>query len=71
MIRTVGVTITFLALLGATAPAQQSAGLSPATRTKLMESLRRGAAFLHQQQRPDGRFDNHPGITAMAAEYGA
>ena len=42
-------------------------GLSPATRQKLTESLARGAAFLHKQQRPDGKYDNHPGVTAMAA----
>ena len=47
--------------------AQQTAGLSAATRQKLQESLTKGSAFLRQQQRPDGRFDNHPGITAMAA----
>ena len=70
MTRSLGVFITILGLLaaGTPVPAQQpAAGLSAATRTKLLESLRRGAAFLHQQQRPDGRFDNHPGITAMAA----
>jgi squalene-hopene/tetraprenyl-beta-curcumene cyclase len=47
--------------------AQQSAPLSAATRQKLTESLAKGAAFLHTQQRADGKFDNHPGITAMAA----
>ena len=50
-----------------TLPAQQDQPLSSATRQKLMESLNKGATFLRQQQRPDGRFDNHPGITAMAA----
>src|SRR5688500_13662584 len=44
-----------------------NAGVSPATRQKLMESLARGAAFLHKQQRPDGKYDNHPGVTAMVA----
>ena len=70
MTRSVGVMITILALLATTStvPAQQPApGLSAATRAKLLTSLGRGAAFLRQQQRPDGRFDNHPGITAMAA----
>lgn len=42
-------------------------GVSQATRQKLMESLARGAAFLHKQQRPDGKYDNHPGVTAMVA----
>ena len=44
-----------------------AASLSAATRQKLVASLNKGAAFLHQQQKPDGKFDNHPGITAMAA----
>jgi squalene-hopene/tetraprenyl-beta-curcumene cyclase len=46
---------------------QANSSLSAATRQKLIESLNKGAAFLHQQQRLDGKFDNHPGITAMAA----
>ena len=46
---------------------QPVTSLSAATRQKLIDSLSKGAALLHQQQRPDGRFDNHPGITAMAA----
>jgi squalene-hopene/tetraprenyl-beta-curcumene cyclase len=44
-----------------------STGVSPATRQKLMESLAKGSAFLHKQQRPDGKYDNHPGVTAMVA----
>ena len=44
-----------------------AAGLSAETRQKLVESLRKGAAFLSQKQRPDGMWENHPGITAMAA----
>ena len=70
MARPLAVTITILALLGTgtPVPAQQpGAGVSAATRAKLMASASRGAAFLHQQQRADGRFDNHPGVTAMAA----
>jgi squalene-hopene/tetraprenyl-beta-curcumene cyclase len=47
--------------------ARQNAALSAATRQKLVASLGKGAAYLHQQQKPDGKFDNHPGITAMAA----
>lgn len=42
-------------------------GLSAETRKQLQASLAKGAAFLHQQQKADGKFDNHPGITAMAA----
>jgi squalene-hopene/tetraprenyl-beta-curcumene cyclase len=48
-------------------PAQGQQGLSEATRRQLQASLAKGAAFLHQQQKADGKFDNHPGITAMAA----
>jgi squalene-hopene/tetraprenyl-beta-curcumene cyclase len=46
--------------------AQQN-GLSPATRQQLMVSLNKGSAFIAAQQKPDGKYDNHPGITAMAA----
>ena len=46
---------------------RQDANLSAATRQKLAASLGKGAAFLHQQQKPDGTWENHPGITAMAA----
>ena len=42
-------------------------GLSAATRQKLMESLSRGAAYVRSQQKPDGTWENHPGITAMTA----
>jgi squalene-hopene/tetraprenyl-beta-curcumene cyclase len=59
-----------LCLMFVSAPlttAAQNQGLSPATRQKLTESLNKAAAFLRAQQKPDGKFDNHPGITAMAA----
>jgi squalene-hopene/tetraprenyl-beta-curcumene cyclase len=46
--------------------AQQPA-LSQTTRQKLTDSLRKGAAFIATQQKPDGKYDPHPGITAMAA----
>ena len=46
---------------------RQDAALSAATRQKLVASLGKGAAYLHQQQKPDGKCENHPGITAMAA----
>jgi len=42
-------------------------GLSAGTRQKLMESLSRGAAYVRSQQKPDGTWENHPGITAMTA----
>lgn len=56
-----------VSLFAPAASAAQGTGLTPATRQQLLASLSKGAAFLHQQQKPDGKFDNHPGITAMAA----
>lgn len=50
-----------------TAPAPKAATLSSATRQQLMASMAKGAAYLRQQQKPDGAYDPHPGITAMAA----
>jgi squalene-hopene/tetraprenyl-beta-curcumene cyclase len=47
--------------------AQQAAPLSAATRQQLIESMNKGAAFIAQQQKPDGKYDNFSGITAMAA----
>jgi squalene-hopene/tetraprenyl-beta-curcumene cyclase len=47
--------------------AADSTGLSAATRQKLTASLTRGAAFLAKQQQADGKYDNHPGITAIVA----
>src|SRR5262245_14200031 len=41
--------------------------LSADTRQKLLQSLGRGATYLRQQQRDDGIWENHPGITGMAA----
>jgi squalene-hopene/tetraprenyl-beta-curcumene cyclase len=61
--------ITALTIVVATTAIEgrQGANLSAATRQKLTASLSKGAAFLHEQQKPDGKFDNHPGVTAMAA----
>jgi squalene-hopene/tetraprenyl-beta-curcumene cyclase len=44
-----------------------SATMSAAARKTFVASLNRGAAYLTSQQKPDGTFDRHPGITAMAA----
>jgi squalene-hopene/tetraprenyl-beta-curcumene cyclase len=49
------------------APNTTTGALSGETRKRLMESLARGAKYLQQQQRADGIWENHPGITAMAA----
>ena len=44
-----------------------AATMSPEMRQKLIASLERGAAYLKQQQKADGTWENHPGITGMAA----
>jgi len=70
MVKQVLSLITVLAVIvaaNAGTAAQQGANLSTATRQKLTESLNKGAAFLAKQQKPDGKYDNHTGITAMAA----
>ena len=45
----------------------QAGTLSPELRQKLMDSQGRAAAFLQQQQRADGTFDDNIGISALAA----
>ena len=52
-------------LAGQSSPAR-GGGLSAATRQKLIESLNKGEAYLRQQQQPTGRWENHPGVTALA-----
>ena len=37
------------------------------TRQKLMVSLNRGADYVRKAQKPDGTWENHPGVTAMVA----
>jgi squalene-hopene/tetraprenyl-beta-curcumene cyclase len=51
----------------ATPAPMRSAVLPPATRQQLLESLARATAFLKQQQQPDGRWEKHPGVTALVA----
>ncbi len=48
-------------------PRAAASPLSAETRQKLVDALNRGAAYVKQQQKPDGTWENHPGITAMAA----
>jgi squalene cyclase len=52
---------------GAARPAPAAAAMSAETRQKLVEALNRGAAYLKQQQKADGTWENHPGVTGMAA----
>ncbi|HZR24634.1 MAG TPA: prenyltransferase/squalene oxidase repeat-containing protein [Vicinamibacterales bacterium] len=41
--------------------------LSRETRQKLTDALNKGAAYLKSQQKPDGTWENHEGVTGMAA----
>lgn len=41
--------------------------LSAATRAELLAAAGRGAAYLRAQQKPDGSWEFHPGITGLAA----
>ena len=58
---------TLATLTLATTAAAQSRGLSPETRKQLMASAEKGAAYLKQNQQPDGTWEKHPGITALVA----
>ncbi|MEW6321522.1 MAG: prenyltransferase/squalene oxidase repeat-containing protein [Acidobacteriota bacterium] len=50
----------------APAPDTDRGGLSSATRAAVEQAMRRGSAYIKAQQKADGTFDPHPGITAMA-----
>jgi squalene-hopene/tetraprenyl-beta-curcumene cyclase len=54
-------------LLAAVPAAAQPGALSAETRAKLNDSLAKGAAYLKQNQAPDGTWSKHPGITALVA----
>lgn len=49
------------------AGASRGRGLSPDLETRLKDSLGRAEAYLRQQQRADGTWEDHPGITALVA----
>ena len=42
-------------------------GLTPETQRRLLQSLDKAEAYLLKQQKPDGIWENHPGISALAA----
>src|SRR5436309_15788470 len=72
MKRTAIVFLAFISvapLSGQQRGASQNAGggLSSDTRQKLTASLDKATAFLAKKQRPDGLWENNPGINAMAA----
>ena len=48
-------------------PDARPQSLSPQTRAKLLDSLDRAATYLRQQRAADGTWENHPGITGLAA----
>jgi squalene-hopene/tetraprenyl-beta-curcumene cyclase len=54
-------------LAGVPRPAAAQSAVSPELRAALLESLERGGAYLMSQQKPDGTWENNPGITALAA----
>jgi len=55
------------ALAASPRPAAAQSGVSPQLRAELLASLERGAAFLMSQRKADGIWENHPGISALAA----
>ena len=55
------------ALAQSATPPQAQRGLTAETQRKLRASLAKAEAYLRKQQKPDGTWDDHPGITAMAA----
>lgn len=65
--------VVLVATIGAHAdqatPAAKPAGpaFSAETRQKLIASLNRGGDYLRKTQKPDGTWENHPGVTAMVA----
>lgn len=62
------VCLSMLAPLSAAAQtAAPTRALSPETRAKLVDAMNRGAAYVKAQQKADGTWENHPGITAMVA----
>jgi squalene-hopene/tetraprenyl-beta-curcumene cyclase len=47
--------------------ATASSAMTPELRQRLNDSVTKAAAYLREQQHADGTWENHPGITAMAA----
>jgi squalene-hopene/tetraprenyl-beta-curcumene cyclase len=47
--------------------ARTSGKLSADTRAKLIDALNKGETYLRQNQQADGRWEKHPGVTAVAA----
>ncbi len=45
---------------------ESSHELDPSLKKKIKSSVDRGLKFLRSEQKPDGSWDNHPGLTALA-----
>jgi squalene-hopene/tetraprenyl-beta-curcumene cyclase len=54
-------------LAAAQSAAPRPAGLTADTHKRLLESLDRAETYIRQQQKPDGTWEDHLGITALAA----
>ena len=63
----VAMVLSAVTIAAVDAEAQSRPGLTAETQKKLMESLNKAEAYLKQQQAPDGIWEKHPGITALAA----
>ena len=65
----IGVALVLSCALGTADLQSQSASptISPELRAQLEASIQRGVAYLLKNQKPDGSWDDYPGITALAA----
>src|SRR5262245_22611453 len=63
----VAVLVCLLGLIPAVGFGQARRGLTAETEKQLRASLAKGEAYLLQEQKPDGIWENHPGIAALAA----
>jgi len=65
----IGLALVLSCVLGAADVQTQSASptISPELRAQLEASIQRGVAYLMKNQKPDGSWDDYPGITALAA----
>jgi squalene-hopene/tetraprenyl-beta-curcumene cyclase len=63
----VTVPVTMFAQSPARTGGAANRGLTADTQRRLTESLAKAETYLRQQQKPDGMWENHPGISALAA----
>jgi len=67
MTRVIATLLLSALALGPTTLAAQGKGLTSDTRKKLLTAVDRASAYIRAQQKPSGAFENHVGITAVAA----